>query len=314
MGPLGQLLWDKLELGLHVWDPLLDLVTEDAGLRALLTDWRWPLAGTTLYVVVIGMLRGLCSSRGPIGPLGLRWAVAAHNLVLCVLSFVMATQTAYEGWRLTTDGAGLGDHYCNAARTGSLGILEDLEQGLSASSKIAVPYGEERLLTGRVWMWCVVFYLSKYYELLDTVLLAARGRPLAFLHVYHHIIIIPLVLAFIRAEIAYFWVGVVFNATIHTFMYYYYFMDSLGYRLWWKSHLTKAQIFQFCWGIFTWWPFPVACSYTWTSTAAPMLVFWFNQAVLLSFLFLFVRFYLRTYSPGKKPHTKDKRQKGRKAE
>jgi hypothetical protein len=284
----GQVL-GKVEELMHVWDPVVDAVAENDVWRAALMDWRWTIVGAGIYVVIISLLRRLCAPGGPIGPLGLRWAVAAHNFVLCALSFVMATQTAYEGGRLWLGAGGrpFAEHFCEASRDGSLGIygLEEAPPG--------------RLLTGRVWVWCVVFYLSKYYELIDTILLAARGRPLAFLHVYHHIIIIPLVLAFIQAQIAYFWVGVVFNATIHTFMYYYYFMDSLGYKLWWKSHLTKAQIFQFCWGIFTWWPFPVVCGYAWNSLEAPMLVFWFNQAVLLSFLFLFVRFYLRTYSPAK---------------
>jgi hypothetical protein len=285
---------------LHVWDPLVDAVVENAEWRATLMDWRWPVVGAVTYLVVIFVISRLFATNRTF----LRWAVAGHNLLLCALSFIMAVQTTFEGSRLWlgTGNEGQGgrpfsEHYCDASRHGSLGFygLEEAAPG--------------RLLTGRVWFWCVVFYLSKYYELIDTVLLAARGRPMAFLHVYHHIIIIPLVLAFIQAEIAYFWVGVVFNATIHTFMYYYYFMDSLGYKLWWKSHLTKAQIFQFCWGIFTWWPFPVVCGYSWTSLEAPMLVFWFNQVVLLSFLFLFVRFYLRTYSARKLQSSQEEKRK-----
>jgi hypothetical protein len=102
-------------------------------------------------------------------------------------------------------------------------------------------------------------------------------------------------------------------------MYYYYCMTSLGFEIWWKKHITKLQIFQFCWGIFTWWPFPAVCGYAWNAfTKTPMFVFWFNQAVLLSFLFLFVRFYFRTYSSssaaagkGKAAHGKAKANKAR---
>jgi hypothetical protein len=32
-----------------------------------------------------------------------------------------------------------------------------------------------------------IFYLSKYWELFDTILLVLRGRPLTLLHVFHHI-------------------------------------------------------------------------------------------------------------------------------
>lgn len=32
-----------------------------------------------------------------------------------------------------------------------------------------------------------IFYLSKYWELFDTILLVLRGKPLTLLHVFHHI-------------------------------------------------------------------------------------------------------------------------------
>jgi fatty acid elongase 3 len=298
----------KVEQVLHVWDPLVDAVAENDEWRAALMDWRWPLVGAAIYITLLAILRSACKVGGLIGPFDLRWAVTIHNFILCALSFVMATMTTWEGVRAWRADRSFEDHYCDASRDGQLGI-----HGLE-------PTSPDRMLTGRVWVWCVVFYLSKYYEFVDTILLALRGRPLHFLHVYHHIIIVPLVLAFIQAEIFYFWVGVVFNSTIHTIMYYYYCMTSLGFEIWWKKHITKLQIFQFCWGIFTWWPFPVVCGYAWNAfTQAPMFVFWFNQAVLLSFLFLFVRFYFRTYSSssaaaagkGKAAHGKAKANKAR---
>ena len=41
---------------------------------------------------------------------------------------------------------------------------------------------------GSLYYWSYIYYLSKYYELLDTVLQLARGKPPPhfFLHVYHH--------------------------------------------------------------------------------------------------------------------------------
>lgn len=245
-------------------DPLVKMAYDDPATRQELISLKYPAIASVIYVVVIFTLKAIFQKR----PLEVRWAVAFHNLFLCVLSFIMALYAAIEGLRLYVQTQSVYEIYCN----------------------------DTGLLQGRVWFWALVFYLSKYYELFDTVLLAIRGRSLQFLHVYHHIIIMPLCLVFIREGVTYFWLGVVFNGTVHTFMYYYYFMDSMGYRLWWKSHLTKGQIFQFCYGIFSCIPWPYICNEPYLKITGSMLVFWFNQAVLLSFLFLFSRFYLRTYS------------------
>jgi len=74
--------------------------------------------------------------------------------------------------------------------------------------------------------WAHYFVLSKYAELLDTVLLIVKNpeRPVPFLHYYHH----STVLLFSwYAEEYHFSVGFWFcmiNALIHSFMYFYYFL------------------------------------------------------------------------------------------
>jgi fatty acid elongase 3 len=146
-------------------------------------------------------------------------------------------------------------------------------------------------MNGPIFFWSYVFYLSKYYEFFDTLFIILKKKELQFLHVYHHSIIVVLCLWFLRENVLFFFSGVVINATIHTFMYYYYSIASLGKTVWWKKYLTTGQIIQFIWGISSWWPFPVFC----TLTSEIWMVWGFNQFVLFSFLVLFVQFFKKTY-------------------
>jgi len=41
------------------------------------------------------------------------------------------------------------------------------------------------------------------------------------------------------------WVPIGLNLMVHVFMYYYYAVATLGYKVWWKRHLTTLQIAQF---------------------------------------------------------------------
>lgn len=95
------------------------------------------------------------------------------------------------------------------------------------------------------WVW--LFIVSKMFELMDTVFLVLRKRPLMFLHWYHHILTMiyaffsyPLTPGFNR------W-GIYLNFFVHAFMYSYYFLRSM------KIHvpgvvaklITTLQILQF---------------------------------------------------------------------
>ena len=49
-----------------------------------------------------------------------------------------------------------------------------------------------------------MYYLSKYYELLDTVLQLLKGRPPPhfFLHTYHHATVLVMARARVRVRVA----------------------------------------------------------------------------------------------------------------
>lgn len=103
----------------------------------------------------------------------------------------------------------------------------------------------EIAMTGDLAFWLYNFYISKYYELIDTVLLIVKGKPLIFLHVFHHFMMLigPFTWIYDGWIIGGWWCVFV-NTIIHTFMYYYYFLTSIGYQPKWKSFMTTSQIIQ----------------------------------------------------------------------
>jgi len=243
------------------------MATIEPALRDFLVSYKLPAVILPIYLFVIFVLHRWMKNREPFI---LKGALAKHNLFLCLLSLCMALFTAIS-------------------ILGRLSRLNwDFKQIYCPLDLGDFP-GDYWL-----WAWCYIFYLSKYYELLDTVFLVLKKKPLTFLHVYHHAIIVLLCLFMVEQKMVFFFSGVFINASIHTFMYYYYFVSlAYGSNPWWKKHLTKGQIFQFMWGITSWWPYPFVCSAQ-HSDSAPhydMWVWWFNQFVLISFLVLFLNFF-----------------------
>jgi hypothetical protein len=104
---------------------------------------------------------------------------------------------------------------------------------------------EKKTFAAGVHFWVWNFYVSKYYELLDTAILLMKGKPSSFLQTFHHSgsIIGMWVMTTTHAPAA--WIFVLFNSFIHTIMYFYYTLTCLGYRPTWKRILTTMQITQF---------------------------------------------------------------------
>ena len=94
------------------------------------------------------------------------------------------------------------------------------------------------------------YWLSKLYELLDTLfmILRHRVRQISFLHVFHHSSITLL------ADWAYFISPIpavvpvlAMNSMVHVVMYGYYFLTALHplHEYTWKKRITQMQITQF---------------------------------------------------------------------
>ncbi|CAG2105539.1 unnamed protein product, partial [Medioppia subpectinata] len=101
-------------------------------------------------------------------------------------------------------------------------------------------------------LWIFLFIFSKSFELLDTIFLVLRKKPVMLLHWYHHVtVLIFCWWSYSLYAGTGFWYAFV-NYTVHSFMYTYYALQSMNVRV--PSALSKAitigQIFQMFFGLF----------------------------------------------------------------
>mmetsp|Transcript_12139 Transcript_12139/g.35146 ORF Transcript_12139/g.35146 Transcript_12139/m.35146 type:complete len:243 (-) Transcript_12139:59-787(-) len=105
--------------------------------------------------------------------------------------------------------------------------------------------------SGATGLWVMLFIFSKIPELVDTVFIVARQRPLLFLHWYHHVTVLLYCWHAYATEASQALYFVAMNYSVHAVMYGYYCLMALKIKppipAW---TITVAQISQMVVGTF----------------------------------------------------------------
>eukprot|EP00053_Salpingoeca_punica_P019621 m.200177 g.200177 ORF g.200177 m.200177 type:complete len:303 (+) comp17691_c0_seq1:14-922(+) len=287
--------------------PYLDYPTTNVAWQQLWQpqSFRWHY-GVTPFSHVYTLLGGIAFYLGTTfllwawmrgrAPMKVQALTQIHNAFLCFFSLAMHTGLVYSLWR----------------------SYETIYPGGSFTDLVCDP--RKKMMQGPLAWWLYMFYLSKYYEMIDTFILALKKKPLTFLQMYHHGIIIVLTWTWMEGGWTTQWWGAVCNTLVHVFMYYYFALAAMGKTVWWKKYLTSAQLVQFAsvFGmIFVWlnattggdwhfsssWPF---VEYAKGSICAgEMWVAALAQIVNVTFLILFGQLFIELYVSKKKPEKAD---------
>jgi hypothetical protein len=144
-----------------------------------------------------------------------------------------------------------------------------------------------------------LFYVSKYYEYMDTVLLLAKGKKPIFLQKFHHCgAVIVWHLSYVFSLDALFFISLI-NSGVHSIMYLYYLMSMFHSMRPMireiKIYITYAQVGQLAFGF-------VMIPYYYYSIESTI-----NKSVIVLFdlyigvlLVLFTKFMVDSYFTGKK--------------
>lgn len=242
--------------------------------------WAWPVSASLIYVIVIVLLKRVMATRKA---LDIPRTLFLHNITLCIASLFLGSWLTYT----------LAAAYIN---------------GLNAHELICSRVIYEN---GHMHMIYYINMFFKVWEFLDTFFLVVRKKPVAFLHGYHHAATLILTWNQLVEHSSPQWVPIVINLWVHVLMYYYYAMSALRIRIWWKKYLTTLQISQFvidvtiigyAYASFIRAGFDDTVCYGTTTGAIVGLT------VLFSYLLLFVRFYVQTYSKPRSRETTKKTQ------
>ncbi|KAH8815739.1 fatty acid elongase-like protein [Xylogone sp. PMI_703] len=226
-------------------------------------DVRVPITIAAVYAVTVMTLNRYNKSRGfkawaisKTRPFF--WFVVAHNIFLAVYSawtfigMLRTLRTTTARWSGPGGFAGTADSLCKVHGIPDVGNAvvydENASQWVSQNPSVHLSStgNPDSTDLGRLWneglaFYGWIFYLSKFYEVLDTAIILAKGKKSSTLQTYHHAGAMMCMWAGIRYMSAPIWVFCLYTYyTLTAFSVY--VPQAL------KRSLTTMQILQFVFG------------------------------------------------------------------
>ncbi|KAI8149830.1 fatty acid elongase [Fennellomyces sp. T-0311] len=243
-------------------------------LYPVLMDWKTPVGAIILYLTSVQLLtirvvRNQAKSQGkaaaPSGKV-MTFFVLLHNLFLATYSGI----TFYH--------MSIGMHRARIRDAPMFQKVCDLD---------------EYFWNDTLGYWGYLFYLSKFYEVVDTFIILLKGKKPSLLQEYHHSGAMITMWAGIRYRTTAIWIFVAFNSLIHTIMYTYYALTGLGIHPPGKKYITTLQITQFLLGM------TIAVTYLLvpgcSSRPGEIFTLRLNLTYLMPLTLLFLDFARKTY-------------------
>ncbi len=228
------------------------------------------LAAVVGYIAVSQALSALLARRKNPVPLG--YIPTLHNLFLALGSAAM-----FMGCLQAT--------------------IAEVERSPRHSADWVLCFPQGIRAAGPVFFWSYVYYLSKLYELLDTLILILKKRTLTFLHVFHHATVIFMCYFWLQFAQSLQIVALLTNTAVHVIMYTYYFLCSINRPPSWKKVVTNLQIVQF---VFS---FVASVATLWLhfkgDGCSGMYAWLFNAFFNVTLLLLFLNFHSKQYGSNK---------------
>ena len=241
-----------------------------------LLDVRIPLTIAAVYAVTAVYLNKVnADRRRKNGGKPKPWAISqtyaffvfvlAHNIFLAAYSLwtcaglIYAVTTSWPGWNGPYGLAGAVDAFCKINGPRGLGDATTYNEsgGAWGVTNKLIHLGADGLTpdstdVGRIWneglaFYGWLFYVSKFYEVVDTLIIIAQGKKSSFLQTYHHAGAMMCMWAGIRYMAPPIWMFVMVNSGIHGLMYAYYSASTLSIKVpkIVKQTITTLQIVQF---------------------------------------------------------------------
>ncbi|EPQ32034.1 uncharacterized protein PFL1_00232 [Pseudozyma flocculosa PF-1] len=231
--------------GLSAWQNIRDqpypakpegLAVPEWIFQASLSAWT-PITVAAVYLVATHATNSRFGANKPKpadlikNSYGLSQAVLGHNILLAV----------YSAWTFVNVAARLGSYFGRSVLSGGAEGL------VNAYCTVPIHDASRSGLGFYVWL----FYISKYYEIVDSVILILKGKPVSNLQSYHHAGAMACMWAAYRYSASAVFLFLSFNSLVHSLMYTYYSMTALKlpFTGGLKRSMTTIQITQLVVGV-----------------------------------------------------------------